>query len=300
MEAYQDHADASDLELLSSKLSADLRSHVKSVQIESWGSGAWFQGHEHLKYVSSVAQMENKLRRSKESNATLWESDEMATRYVVEEGKLNLLLRMLHEHKSQAMSNADALRQAGEACGVDGPSVANSIERDAGTILRCGFAHVEAMQTVDLPLAAEHISLVLHHLAEDILAGKQQDYTGLQEVLVIYYLERFGDALESLGEDRTMEHFCDKQICKRLIRVLNLEAPVYDRDTIVAATRALNAIFDSEHFQSNEALHLTEPEDKEALMGLGDKFLDELCADVKFRMSIRALTDYVKRAKMKK
>lgn len=98
-----------------------------------------------------------------------------------------------------------------------------------------------------------------------------------------------------------MEHFCDKQICKRLIRVLNTEGqPVYDRDTIVAATRALNAIFDSEHFQSNEELHLTEPEDKEAVMCLGGKFLDELCLDVKFRMSIRALTDYVKRAKMKK
>jgi len=175
---------------------------------------------------------------------SLWESDELASRYIVEEGKLNLLLRMLYEHKSNACAaDGDAvMRQAGEANGLNGSEIARAIERDAGTIIRCAFGHVEAMQTLDLPLLAEHLSLVLHHLAEDVAAGKAQDYTGQQEVLSVYYLERIGDQLEELGEDRAMEHFADKQLTRRLIRVLALDAPVYDRDTIVAATRALNAV----------------------------------------------------------
>ena len=98
----------------------------------------------------------------------------------------------------------------------------------------CAFGHVEAMQTLDLPLLAEHLSLVLHHLAEDVavssiekgtarvsawlLLGGQG--TGLHrtargrcgcsfccthsslQVLSVYYLERIGDQLEELGEDR--------------------------------------------------------------------------------------------------
>jgi len=302
MELYQDHADSADLEELSQKLSADLRGHVNNVRIEPWISRAWFDSADSLKYVASIAQMEDKLRKTKESSSTLWESDELASRYIVEEGKLNLLLRMLYEHKSNACAaDGDAvMRQAGEANGLNGSEIARAIERDAGTIIRCAFGHVEAMQTLDLPLLAEHLSLVLHHLAEDVAAGKAQDYTGQQEVLSVYYLERIGDQLEELGEDRAMEHFADKQLTRRLIRVLALDAPVYDRDTIVAATRALNAIFDSEHFQSHTELHLIEAADTEALMSLGGKFLDELCKDVKFRMSIRSLTDYIKRVGMKK
>lgn len=244
MELYQDHADSADLEELSQKLSADLRGHVNNVRIEPWISRAWFDSADSLKYVASIAQMEDKLRKTKESSSTLWESDELASRYIVEEGKLNLLLRMLYEHKSNACAaDGDAvMRQAGEANGLNGSEIARAIERDAGTIIRCAFGHVEAMQTLDLPLLAEHLSLVLHHLAEDVAAGKAQDYTGQQEVLSVYYLERIGDQLEELGEDRAMEHFADKQLTRRLIRVLALDAPVYDRDTIVAATRALNAV----------------------------------------------------------
>merc|ERR1712166_40480 len=124
MELYQDHADSADLEELSQKLSADLRGHVNNVRIEPWISRAWFDSADSLKYVASIAQMEDKLRKTKESSSTLWESDELASRYIVEEGKLNLLLRMLYEHKSNACA----------ANGLNGSEIARAIERDAGTI----------------------------------------------------------------------------------------------------------------------------------------------------------------------
>lgn len=167
------------------------------------------------------------------------------------------------------------------------------------------LSHIEAIQTVDFPLIVQHISLVLKTLAQVAQQDGEADdhkqtfdWTGLQEVLVIYYLEAFGDALENLPEDRIMELYAEHSIAKNLISVLALPNTIYDRDTIIAAIRALNAVFDSEHFQSHSEKHLDEV-DVTALQSLGAKFLDELCKDVKFRMSIRSLHDYMKRSSLK-
>lgn len=128
MELYEDTADSHDLEALSQKLSADLLAHVSAVSLEAWLSKGWFEHAASLRYIASISQMEAKLQSSKsESNQTLFESDMMASRFIIEQGKLNLLLRLICEAKAGSIDDSDSskTRAAGEACGVDGVAVSH-------------------------------------------------------------------------------------------------------------------------------------------------------------------------------
>jgi len=302
-ELYQDNADAADLEELSAKLSSDLRQHVRAINISPWLTEEWIELTKSLRYVASIAQMEENLKKNKgPSNQTMWEGDDLACRFVLEEAKLNVLLRMITQYKenSQADTSGALAKAFGASFGVDGKQMITAAERDIGTILRCSFEHVEANQTIDIHCLCAHSSSVLGALIEAAEAGPLHDLTGLQEVGVVYYLESLGRYLEELGEDRVMEIYGDHGLASKLIAALALCHTVYDKDTVVAALRALNSIFDSEHFQSHPEMHLVHDKDKEHLASLGDKFLDVLCKDVKFRMSIRALTDKIKRIQMGK
>jgi len=49
--------------------------------------------------MATVADMEAKLSAGKSDSATLWETEEQALRYVLEDGKLNLCLRILTSFK---------------------------------------------------------------------------------------------------------------------------------------------------------------------------------------------------------
>jgi len=298
-ELYQDTArEAGDLEELTQKLSEDLRKYIVSLDFVPWLSREWFALAEPLRYTASIAGMENKLRKTKgDANQTLWESDQLACRYLLEEGKVNLVLRLLTDAKSKSIEDVDGTRTkaAVESLGVDA-AIPQAIEQDLGVLLRCALEHAEATATLDLLEFSQHIAAVLTHMS---MMDGERDYSGMQEVMVIHYVDTIAAFLEDLGEDRVMQLYSDSKILHLLVSVLATKHTTYDKDTVVAAARAINSIMDSEHFQTHPELHLLE-DDQSVLVSLGEKFLDELCKDVKFRMSIRSLSDHVKRAKLMK
>lgn len=49
--------------------------------------------------MATISDMESKLSAGKNDSATLWETEEQALRYLLEDGKLNLCLRSLVEFK---------------------------------------------------------------------------------------------------------------------------------------------------------------------------------------------------------
>merc|ERR1712086_443812 len=99
--------------------------------------------------------------------------------------------------------------------------------------------------------------------------------------------------------DRTMLLFCDHNVTSQFVRVLACPVAIYDRDCLLAATKGLNALVESEHFQTHRDAHFTSPKDISALVALEEKFLAELCKDAKFRISVRPLCDLIKRERMK-
>ena len=87
---------AATLESLSKKLSDDLRRHIKTLGSFALMSKEWLAMVESLQHISSIAVMEQKLpKQSGQDVMTLWDKDDMAVRMVLEEGKLNMCLRVL-------------------------------------------------------------------------------------------------------------------------------------------------------------------------------------------------------------
>jgi len=106
---------------------------------------------------------------------------------------------------------------------------------------------------------------VLGHLDARIEAGTANDYTGLQEVLAVYYLASIGERLELIDEDRsrdpnpnpnshphpnalihpdpdpdarTMLLLCDHQVTAKFVRILASPAAIYDKDVLIVASKA--------------------------------------------------------------
>jgi len=174
-------------------------------------------------------------------------------------------------------------------------------EQHSGTLLRCSLTHEECVQTVDMPELCQHIGQVLGNLHGMIEAGTTQDYTSMQEVLVVSYLSGVGSRLDSgsIDEDRTMHLYCDHLVTRNFLKVLASPAAIYDKDCLIVASKALSAVVDSEHFQTHSDEHLPSPEDFAMVGAIQDKFLAELTKDAKFRISIRPLCDYIKKTKSK-
>jgi len=95
---YASKKDIDSLEELSEKLKSDLRRHIRCIGNFPVLSDRWCDMADTLGRVAVVSEAEANLPREAEG-ATLWETEEAALRYVLEDGKLNLCLRNMVDFK---------------------------------------------------------------------------------------------------------------------------------------------------------------------------------------------------------
>ena len=97
---YEASTDVDTLDNLTSKLAADLRKHVRKLDHYPPYTKDWLGLSESLLHISNIALMEHRVpREGGNDDSTLWEGDELTVRFLLEEGKLNLCLRLMHEYK---------------------------------------------------------------------------------------------------------------------------------------------------------------------------------------------------------
>jgi len=113
--------------------------------------------------------MEHKLPRDND-DATLWEGDELTVRFLLEEGKLNLCMRLMKEYKikqaqAQAGDYAAFIIKAAKSVEMTDVEAFKQrllvFEQSLGVLLKCALEHVEAVQTTDLPELVDHVHAVL-------------------------------------------------------------------------------------------------------------------------------------------
>lgn len=187
--------------------------------------------------MATISDMESKLSAGKNDSATLWETEEQALRYLLEDGKLNLCLRSLVEFKkSQTESRicgkgpmvsvftctlftvsvsvrfiftvltSSAFTHLNTYHQIDFVAECDKFEKGLGSIFRNAWQHVEVLQTTDLPLLLNHIAdtfqatLDLPNIVNALIATG--DIHQRQEVLVFYYLFGLMKHIEDLGESR--------------------------------------------------------------------------------------------------
>ena len=199
---YSSKEDVDELEHLAEKLAIDLRKNIKQLGSYPILSKEWLEMADTFGRIANVSDMESKLAGAKDDK-TLWETEEQALRFLLEDGKLNLCMRNMIEYKHhQRLSRAE-----GYHGGILETSVqCDKFEKGLGVVLRNAWNHVEAIQTTDLYALMIHVAEVLQSSLNhaDIMEGycNKEDLHQRQEVLIYWYLNCILIHVDNIHEDR--------------------------------------------------------------------------------------------------
>mmetsp|Transcript_25125 Transcript_25125/g.43370 ORF Transcript_25125/g.43370 Transcript_25125/m.43370 type:complete len:320 (+) Transcript_25125:88-1047(+) len=299
---YSEPNEESTLDSLSRKLATDLRTNIRKLASHPILSKDWMEMAESLQRIASIAIMEQKLPK-KGDEGTLWEREELTVRFLLEEGKLNMCLRLLNDFKLAFRNSAtkrSLIQKASEELNLKPEEVeakVDAFEQNMGVLIHCALKSVESLQTVDIPLLIKHSGEVLAIVAEDpeIMNGK----TGLalercQETLVLQYLLSLGRKLESLSsEDRAMELLEEYGVLTALVAFIHRHYALYKGmgDILPNLAEFLALVFDTEHFQTHRDRIFSNDTQRMQACDLRAAFIDDMLVDVQARKKLQPLLD---------
>ncbi|TYZ61487.1 hypothetical protein PybrP1_008950 [[Pythium] brassicae (nom. inval.)] len=286
-------------EELSSKLTADLRAHVRFMADYPVLSDDWNKMAEQIGRIGDITEMERSL--PKQQDATLWECEEIALRYLLEDGKLNLCLRNLVDYN-------DYLKRMIERGPIKDSTMElmQKFERGMGLTLKNAWLHAEAVQTTDIPLLIEYIHSIFSYCLENpnYLADKKMD--NCQEITIVHFLLGLCKQLDAIDESRVMPLIIEKRIFSLLAMHLSMNihlltvSPDSQSADIAVGVEALALLCATEDFQSHSDRYVDSRETESALLTLRDEYLEDATADEDVRKRLRPLLDVIRRIKHRK
>lgn len=283
--AYSSKSDGDSIEDLSARLTADLRKNIRALGPYPVLSEKWAEMSRSLARIANISQMERDL--PKKEDATLWECEELALRYVLEDGKLNLCLRLLEEYMEVAREVSSGARSVSP----EQAELLDKFEQGLGQLLANAWLHVEALQTTDLPLM---IRLISDSFRSAIAASGESDpYKHRLPATSVHFMYTIGKALDELGESRVFPELIRQESISLL--VLHLSAN-YSRMTAadhLVAAKALAGFAAAEDFGTKKSTIMGNDEVAAALVSLEDAFVAELSSDLDTRRVIRPLLDLI-------
>jgi len=300
--AYETSNEPDTLDALTRRLAADLRKHVRMLDSHELFSKEWLSMVDSLVHISNIALMEHRLPRS-EGDSTLWEGDELTVRFLLEEGKLNLCLRLMHLYSSAVAAQAPGTRtyaqwlaKTAQDCGLPDAETLQSrlltFEQCLGSLIRCALEHVEAVQTCDLQELMEHAAEVLTAAAAQPEGTLEFDRT--QATLVMRYLNSVFGRIEQLGEDRIMQYVEKHSLIHLVCCHLHKYHKELKSDGQLPGASFLALAFDTEAFQTDRK-QFVHADTQVLLKSFKVSFLSTLASDSEQRKRLRPLLDVVER-----
>jgi len=303
--AYEASDQGKGLDEMSRKLAVDLRKHVRRLEMLPHHTKEWLGLTDSLQHISNVALMEHRLPQDSE-DSTLWEGEELTVRFMLEEGKLNLCLRLMEEYKrAQAAEQAKGTAAYSDflsrvaACEAQEAEPLKArlllFEQSLGMLLRCALDRVEAVQTTDLPLLVTHCAAVLAHCSKvppTELYGWEWDRS--QEAAVLRYLACVMVRVERLGEEKIMPLLKQGELLPLVVAHLHTHS-VPLKDECGAGAYFLALAMDTEDFATYKSTFLPAVS-KAQLKDFKPLFLAALTADAEGRRKFRPLLDEVAKA----
>jgi hypothetical protein len=296
---YETEQEADVIGDLSKRLQDDLRQAIHSLGSFRPFSDRWMTMSDALARIGHITKMEVTLPKESK-DATLWDCDELALRFLLEDGKLNLVLRNLIAFKTLQF---DMLKQ-GKAPKEDFKIAALKFEIGTGVTLKHAWLHIEALQTTDLPMMVEYISTVIsmsNDKPERLDYGFDDDEkrAELQEKIFPYYILALCKGMEeSIDEERIMPSIRRFQLVPLFIKYLTLHAKHVTKKVLSISCEALAILFDTDDYQTNEEKYLTSDNVSIELGNLGDTFIYEMSSeDSELRRKIRPLLDEIRNHK---
>eukprot|EP00899_Mesostigma_viride_P019580 jgi/Mesvir1/27623/Mv07355-RA.1 len=154
----------------------ELRNMVKELALVPFLGPQWFQMVRTLNDVALFARQEavenSSYFKGDAAAGTVWDTGDTTCAFLIEEGKLNVCLRLIGEFFAET-EDKDSLgkkvQAATEAQGLDATTVRrylNVFEQSLGQILAFALEKPESLQILDLPLLVSYCSHVLSAVLE--------------------------------------------------------------------------------------------------------------------------------------
>lgn len=219
---------------------------------------------EYVRPIRFVGKKEVKDILGKKTEGTMWDSKQgnLAIRIFLEEGKLNLSMRMLvHFKKLQREENN--FKNSTET----NKKLAFQFEKSLGVILYLAMQHIEVLQIIDIPMTLEHCAETLTHLqanppeSSSLLefVEKFQGEDKFQETLVFGYLDSITTHFEEMEkEDEFMAKMEELKMIPLVAKTGTTFMEGISNTTFKHILRFLSNCFNAEVFQGNEAKFLGE------------------------------------------
>eukprot|EP00741_Cyanophora_paradoxa_P015784 tig00020904_g15239.t1 len=308
---YEEAPEESTLDNLSKKLASDLRTNIRKLANHPCMSREWLEMADSLQKISNVAAMEQRMpKRAEES--TLWEREELTVRFLLEEGKLNMCLRVLNEFKSSTRNVATRralIDKGSRELSVPADELERRLEafeQNLGLLLSCAFKSVESLQTLDTPLLIKHCGEVFSFVVEDsesMLGKTGVSLERCQETLCLSYLLSMARKFEALAnEDRIMDLVEEHKVLPNLTSFLHRFHGLYKAalpSFLVDALDFLTLACDTEHFSTHKSKHFPKDEQMKLAWELRAAFIDEQLVDLAARKRFQPLLDTLNQFKNK-
>ncbi len=295
------------------KSAARARAQVRAIENHHPFTKKWADAADALRAVSDANLQEAGLVFSLDAHAhptaptaataaTLWEGDKLVSRCVLEEGKLNVTLRLLRAFKSAVATNAESadwLLSMAIASALPDVLALRTLmldyEQSLGVLLACTLAHVEAVQTVDMPLLMAHASEVLFNVAMIPPADLLFDRT--QECLVLVYLRQVFSRADDVGEDKLVALVLKEDLVPRVVALLHAHSSAVGHVGRTNGAAFLAHVFDTEDFSTHRVKFFADSATRSQLGELGVLFVDALVSETPaLRRRLRPLLDEIARS----
>jgi len=307
-DAYKTTEYIGNRDLRLSKLKKKMREHIRRFHYHPVLTDGWVKMADSISQVAEVSFMEmgvpfktdSKVNDvlGRKADGTLWdqENDQLAVKILIEEGKINLCLRLLHEFKQKAVVHLEEVMSVRAEVGKKkiGEDVVmlrvEQFEKGMGIIVHFAFQHEEVLQILDLSVLLQNTAIVLKNIENRSQLYEKppkrfcDDFNGtdkLQETIIFCYLASVGHHLEQLDEDRVMGLIDELDILTLSINHMYKNHAWYATDVLAAYFVFLHNVFDSEMFTSDREAYIHSEELKYKLICLNDKLLDQTLTDTK-------------------
>lgn len=272
------------MEKATKRLTGDIRQKVRRITAVSLYTHEWMEQTELFDQLAfSALREEHDSMDAPQKESTVWERDEPCIRIIVEEGKVNLIMRSLAEFKA----NSAAIRE----CTGELSAAINSYERSVGIILRCCVTAIEALQIMDIRAFLDYISATLDNALSPGFVPSE-DFISKQEAVVIHYVSSIMRGLEKLNEDVVMGKVLSLGIVKKCIQHMSLFFPRYDRSLRHATVLLFSALMECETYKTKPSAFIPTNDDKKAIVAILEPVAKALVTEFPDRKKlIRPLLD---------
>ncbi len=232
--------------------------------------------------------------------STLWEREEYTVRYILEESKANLLLRMISDYKKFQYS----VEKGGTVITsplLDPLSLQTRMyifEQSASRLLKYCLMAVEVIQTFDIAGLIQHASDVIDFAISDFFEV-QNEMEGVQEYSVIQYLNLILMCAERLNEEGMVNRIVEHDLPIKVTKLLAKYHGKCKESIRFELARCISLILDLDHIRGNPDSVFVADEDKKLLISLHQSTIKPLLTNYERKKALRALVDTIHRYSIK-